>query len=55
MPVALSQAPHCVRMRAGLKFGDVPLVDTLVMDGLTDAFVGCHMGMTGNFVAFSHS
>ena len=41
------QAPHCVHMRAGTKFGDVNLVDTMMKDGLIDAFNNYHMGLTG--------
>lgn len=41
------QAPHAVHMRGGVKFGDVPLTDTMISDGLTDAFNNYHMGFTG--------
>lgn len=41
------QAPHTLQMRAGVKMGDVSLQDSMVADGLTDAFHGCHMGITG--------
>lgn len=42
-----TQAPHMLHMRAGVKMGDVPLQDSMVADGLTDAFHGYHMGITG--------
>ena len=45
------QAPHCVQMRAGVKFGDTPLVDTMMKDGLVDAFHGYSMGTTAENVA----
>ena len=38
---------HSVQMRTGVKFGDVKMVDTMLKDGLTDAFHGYHMGVTG--------
>ena len=42
----LSQAPHSVHTRSGVKFGDTTLTDTMLKDGLTDAFQNCHMGIT---------
>lgn len=42
-----TQAPHTVHMRAGVKMGDAPLQDSMVSDGLTDAFHHYHMGITG--------
>ena len=47
----LLQSPHCVHMRSGTKFGDGTLVDTMLKDGLTDAFNGYHMGITAENVA----
>lgn len=41
----MSQAPHCQNLRLGSKLGNVALVDTLLKDGLTDAFVEGHMGL----------
>lgn len=41
------QAPHTLHMRAGVKMGDASLKDSMVADGLTDAFHGYHMGITG--------
>ena len=45
------QAPHCVHMRSGTKFGDAALTDTMMKDGLIDAFHDCHMGVTAENVA----
>jgi acetyl-CoA C-acetyltransferase len=43
---SMSQSPHCVSMRAGTKMGDATLVDTMIRDGLWDAFNDYHMGQT---------
>jgi acetyl-CoA C-acetyltransferase len=48
---SMSNAPHCVNMRAGTKLGDAMLVDTMIRDGLWDAFNGYHMGQTAENVA----
>jgi len=48
---SMSQAPHCTNLRAGTKFGDTTLVDTLIRDGLWDAFHGYHMGKTAENIA----
>ena len=48
---SMSQAPHCVHLRNGAKMGDIQLVDTMVKDGLWDAFNGYHMGVTAENVA----
>ncbi|KAG9484076.1 acetyl-CoA acetyltransferase, cytosolic [Eleutherodactylus coqui] len=47
----MSQAPHIVQMRAGVKAGDVPLQDSILCDGLNDAFYKYHMGVTAENVA----
>ncbi len=47
----MSLAPHCVHMRNGTKLGPAELVDTMVKDGLWDAFNGYHMGNTAENVA----
>ena len=47
----MSQAPHCVHMRNGTKLGAAELVDTMIKDGLWDAFNGYHMGNTAENVA----
>src|SRR6267378_3181751 len=43
---SMSQAPHCMHLRNGVKMGDAQLVDTMISDGLWDAFNGYHMGDT---------
>jgi acetyl-CoA C-acetyltransferase len=45
---SMSLAPHCVHLRNGHKMGDASLVDTMIKDGLTDAFHDVHMGITGS-------
>jgi acetyl-CoA C-acetyltransferase len=48
---SMSQAPHCMHLRNGVKMGDAQLVDTMIKDGLWDAFNGYHMGNTAENVA----
>ena len=48
---SMSQAPHAIHLRNGKKLGDTELVDTMVKDGLWDAFNGYHMGVTAENVA----
>jgi acetyl-CoA C-acetyltransferase len=48
---SMSQAPHCQHLRNGVKMGAVELVDTMIKDGLWDAFNGYHMGTTAENVA----
>jgi acetyl-CoA C-acetyltransferase len=48
---SMSMAPHCAHLRAGVKMGDFKMVDTMIKDGLTDAFHGYHMGITAENVA----
>jgi acetyl-CoA C-acetyltransferase len=48
---SMSQAPHAAYMRSGTKMGDLKLVDTMLKDGLMDAFNGYHMGNTAENVA----
>jgi acetyl-CoA C-acetyltransferase len=48
---SMSMAPHCAHLRGGVKMGDWKLVDTMIKDGLTDAFHGYHMGNTAENVA----
>jgi acetyl-CoA C-acetyltransferase len=43
---SMSQAPHAMHMRDGLKFGDAKFTDTMIYDALTDATDGYHMGIT---------
>jgi acetyl-CoA C-acetyltransferase len=48
---SMSQAPHCMHLRNGVKMGDAQMVDTMIRDGLWDAFNGYHMGNTAENVA----
>ncbi|MCB1387517.1 MAG: acetyl-CoA C-acetyltransferase [Nitratireductor sp.] len=48
---SMSMAPHCAHLRGGTKMGDLKMVDTMIRDGLTDAFYGYHMGNTAENVA----
>jgi len=48
---SMSQSPHFVRIREGVKFGDVSLADTMIIDGLWDAFNDYHMGITAENIA----
>lgn len=48
---SMSMSPHCQSLRTGTKMGPIGLVDTMVIDGLTDAFAGYHMGITAENVA----
>src|SRR5437868_12487338 len=47
----MSQAPHAQNLRGGQKMGDLALVDTMIKDGLWDAFHGYHMGQTAENIA----
>ena len=51
----LPQSPHCIHMRVGTKFGDATLTDTMMKDGLLDAFHNYHMGITAENVARQHN
>ena len=49
---SMSQAPHVLpKSREGKRMGDWQLVDSMLSDGLTDAFHGCHMGVTAENIA----
>ena len=48
---SMSQAPHAQQLRTGQKMGDLSLVDTMIRDGLWDAFNGYHMGQTAENIA----
>lgn len=48
---SMSMAPHCAHLRGGVKMGDFKMVDTMIKDGLTDAFYGYHMGITAENIA----
>jgi len=47
----MSLSTHCQHLRAGTKMGDLKLIDTMIKDGLWDAFNGYHMGNTAENVA----
>jgi acetyl-CoA C-acetyltransferase len=47
----MSMAPHCLHLRNGTKMGDAQMIDTMIRDGLWDAFNGYHMGNTAENVA----
>ncbi len=48
---SMSLAPHCMHLRNGVKMGDTQMIDTMIKDGLWDAFNGYHMGITAENVA----
>jgi acetyl-CoA C-acetyltransferase len=48
---SMSLSPHCAHLRSGTKMGDMKLIDTMIKDGLTDAFHGYHMGITAENIA----
>ena len=48
---SMSLSPHAEHLRAGVKMGDYKMIDTMIRDGLWDAFNGYHMGNTAENVA----
>jgi acetyl-CoA C-acetyltransferase len=48
---SMSMAPHAAHLRGGVKMGDYAMIDTMLKDGLIDAFNGYHMGITAENVA----
>jgi len=48
---SMSQSPHAMHMRNGTKMGDTKFIDTMIKDGLWDAFNGYHMGQTAENIA----
>ncbi|MFB2538078.1 MULTISPECIES: acetyl-CoA C-acetyltransferase [unclassified Acinetobacter] len=48
---SMSQSPHFLHMRTGTKMGNATLTDSMVYDGLTDAYEGYHMGITAENIA----
>jgi acetyl-CoA C-acetyltransferase len=48
---SMSLSPHCAHLRNGVKMGNFDMVDTMIKDGLWDAFNGYHMGNTAENVA----
>ncbi|MCE1235557.1 MAG: acetyl-CoA C-acetyltransferase [Hyphomicrobiales bacterium] len=48
---SMSMAPHVAHLRNGVKMGSLEVIDTMIKDGLTDAFHGYHMGVTAENIA----
>jgi acetyl-CoA C-acetyltransferase len=48
---SMSQSPHAQNLRGGQKMGDLAFIDTMIKDGLIDAFHGYHMGQTAENIA----
>jgi acetyl-CoA C-acetyltransferase len=48
---SMSRSTHCTHLRDGVKMGDWQMIDTMIRDGLWDAFNGYHMGTTAENVA----
>jgi acetyl-CoA C-acetyltransferase len=48
---SMSQSQHAAYLRSGVKMGELKLIDTMLRDGLTDAFHGYHMGVTAENIA----
>ena len=48
---SMSLSPHCQHLRDGKRMGDFQMIDTMIKDGLWDAFNGYHMGVTAENVA----
>jgi acetyl-CoA C-acetyltransferase len=48
---SMSMSPHAQHVRAGTKMGNLDFVDTMLKDGLIDAFAGTHMGVTAENLA----
>ncbi len=47
----MSLSPHCIHLRTGTKMGDAAMIDTMIRDGLWDAFNAYHMGITAENIA----
>ncbi|XP_049276533.1 acetyl-CoA acetyltransferase [Anopheles funestus] len=52
---SMSKAPHVIHLRGGTKMGEAKMVDSLLNDGLTDAFHDLHMGVTAENLAAEYS
>lgn len=48
---SMSLSTHCANLRNGTKMGDMKMIDTMIKDGLTEAFYGYHMGITAENIA----
>ncbi|XP_014251433.1 acetyl-CoA acetyltransferase, cytosolic [Cimex lectularius] len=51
---SMSQAPHYVHIRSSVRMGNITLTDSMLNDGLTDAFDNVHMGITAENIASEH-
>ncbi len=51
----MSQAPHVINIRKGVKMGDSPMIDSMIKDGLWDCFNNYHMGITAENLANKYS
>uniref|UniRef100_A0A182QIX4 Acetyl-CoA acetyltransferase n=1 Tax=Anopheles farauti TaxID=69004 RepID=A0A182QIX4_9DIPT len=52
---SMSKAPHVMHLRSGNRLGEAKMIDSLLHDGLTDAFYDLHMGITAENLATEHS
>lgn len=52
---SMSQSPHAMQAREGVKFGNVEMLDTMIVDGLWDKFNDYHMGITAENIAEKYS
>ena len=52
---SMSMAPHAQHLRSGARMGDMKFIDTMIRDGLWDAFNGYHMGNTAENIAHGRS
>lgn len=52
---SMSMAQHSIHLRGGVKFGDAKMTDTMIEDGLTDAYNRYHMGITAENIASAYS
>lgn len=52
---SMSQSPHAIHMRDGVKFGNVEMADTMIKDGLWDVFNDYHMGITAENIAENYN
>jgi len=52
---SMSQSPHAMQLRNGVKMGDGKMIDTMIKDGLWDSFNNYHMGVTAENIAKKYS
>jgi acetyl-CoA C-acetyltransferase len=48
---SMSMAPHCIHLRNGHRMNNISMIDSMIKDGLTDAFYDVHMGNTAEHIA----